>query len=81
MEPATDPAWVVWGWDQRLNVVGCNRLTDRALELLGRMPRLSALSFGPAPSMRFTDAGLAHLAGLSRLTKLELDSCSGITGT
>lgn len=64
---------------QRLSVVGCNRLTDRALELLGRMPKLTALSFGPSPTMRFTDAGLRHLAGLSRLTQLELDSCSGVT--
>src|SRR5690606_15356556 len=62
----------------RLSVVGC-RLTDRALERLGRMQALRALGLGPATTVRITDAGLRHLAGLSRLTQLELDSCEGIT--
>lgn len=63
----------------RLSVVGCTRLTDGALERLGRMEGLSALGLGPAPTIRITDAGLGHLAGLARLTQLELESCEGIT--
>ena len=51
-------------------------LTDRGLEVLGRMPTLERVALGDG---EFTDAGLEHLSALRRLRVLRLPNCSKFT--
>lgn len=46
------------------------RITDRSLEILGRMKALEQLEFWQC--MAITDAGVAHLAPLPNLQRLEI---------
>lgn len=56
---------------------GLTQITDRSLQILGRMDSLEQIDLcecnGP------TDAGLAFLAGLPRLREVNLDGCPGLT--
>jgi hypothetical protein len=47
----------------------CPELTDESLRVIGRLANLEALVIHDAP---ITDAGLAHLAGMTRLKSLSL---------
>jgi hypothetical protein len=52
----------------RLNLFGCKRLSDAGIKELTELP-LVALSLGQT---RVRDAGLAHIAALTKLTELHL---------
>jgi hypothetical protein len=56
---------------------GATKITDRSLEILGRMPSLQSIEFHECPGI--TDAGLAHLAGLPRLRELTIGGSPNIT--
>lgn len=56
---------------------GHTRITDRSLEILGRMPSLERLEFWECAAL--TEAGIAHLAGLPNLRELTLDGLPGVT--
>jgi hypothetical protein len=56
---------------------GQTRITDRSLEILGRMASLENLSFWHCGSL--TDAGMAHVAGLPNLREITLDGLTGVT--
>jgi hypothetical protein len=46
------------------------QITDRSLEILGRMEALEKLEFWQC--MAITDAGVAHLAALPQLQRIEI---------
>jgi len=56
---------------------GKTRITDRSLEILGRMASLERLEFWQCAEL--TDAGVAHLAGLPRLREIILDGLPNVT--
>jgi ankyrin repeat protein len=56
---------------------GLTQITDRSLEILGRMTSLEAIEFFETKAV--TDAGLAHLVGLPRLRKLDLFGLPNVT--
>lgn len=53
------------------------RITDRSLEILGRMPSLERLLFYNLAGV--TDAGLADVAGLPRLREITLETLPRVT--
>jgi hypothetical protein len=56
---------------------GLTLITDRSLELLGRMVSLEQIELYECNGV--TDAGLVFLAGLPRLREVHLDSLPGVT--
>jgi ankyrin repeat protein len=56
---------------------GLTQITDRSLEILGRMSSLEQVDLYEC--MRVTDAGLVFLAGLPRLREVHLDGLPGVT--
>ena len=56
---------------------GDTQITDRSLEILGRMTSLEKLEFWACAGV--TNAGVAHLAGLPRLREISLDGLGGVT--
>lgn len=56
---------------------GLTKITDRSLEILGRMPSLEQIDLYECRGV--TDAGLPFLAGLPRLREVHLDSLPGVT--
>jgi hypothetical protein len=56
---------------------GLTLITDRSLELLGRMPTLDTVDLYECNGV--TDAGLVFLAALPRLREVNLDSLPGVT--
>ena len=56
---------------------GMTRITDRSLEILGKLSSLERLEFWECAGL--TDAGIAHLAGLPRLREISLDGLPGVT--
>ena len=56
---------------------GSTQITDRSLEILGRMPSLERLEFWHCAGI--TDEGLAHLAGLPRLREISLNGLANVT--
>ncbi len=61
----------------RYYYAGLTRITDRSLEILGRMPSLEQVEFYECNGI--TDAGLVFLAALPRLREVHLDSLPGVT--
>ncbi|HWO02275.1 MAG TPA: ankyrin repeat domain-containing protein, partial [Blastocatellia bacterium] len=57
--------------------VWSTRITDRSLEILGRMSSLERLLFHDCAGI--TDAGLAYVAGLPRLGEVELEGLLNVT--
>lgn len=62
---------------ESLRFSSCTKVTDAALENLGRHKSLTALSLEAMPNI--TDAGLPHLIGLKSLSRLELLRCPNLT--
>jgi hypothetical protein len=56
---------------------GKTRITDRSLEILGRMASLERLEFWQCAGL--TEAGMAYLAGLPRLREITLDGLPNVT--
>ncbi|MBI2689021.1 MAG: hypothetical protein HYX27_22185 [Acidobacteria bacterium] len=56
---------------------GKTLITDRSLEILGRMESLEKLEFWQCAGV--TDAGVAHLAELPRLKEISLDGLPNVT--
>jgi hypothetical protein len=56
---------------------GLTKITDRSLEILGRMTSLEQIEFYECKGV--TDAGLRFLSGLPRLREIHLDSLPGVT--
>jgi hypothetical protein len=56
---------------------GSTQITDRSLEILGRMPSLERLDFEQCAGI--TNAGLAYLAALPRLREVGLGGSPGVT--
>src|SRR5205085_230571 len=56
----------------RTYYAGSTRITDRSLEILGRIDSLEKLEFWMCGGI--TDAGLKHLTGLPRLREVDLAS-------
>ncbi|MBI1786721.1 MAG: hypothetical protein HYR60_04095 [Acidobacteria bacterium] len=56
---------------------GLTQITDRSLEILGRMPSLEQVELYECKGV--TDAGLLFLAGLPRLREVHLDGLPGVT--
>lgn len=56
---------------------GKTRITDKTLEILGRMPSLERLEFWEIAGI--TDAGVTVLAGLPRLREISIYSSPGVT--
>ena len=56
---------------------GDTQITDRSLEILGRMPSLERLEFWHCAGI--TDAGVAALAGLPRLREVSLDGLPNVS--
>ena len=56
---------------------GLTQITDRSLEILGRMTSLEKVEFFETKGV--TDAGLAHLARLPRLREVELSGLPNVT--
>jgi hypothetical protein len=61
----------------RYYYAGLTQITDRSLEILGRMSSLEQVEFYECNGV--TDAGLVFLAGLPRLREVALDSLPGVT--
>jgi hypothetical protein len=61
----------------RYYYAGLTQITDRSLEILGRMTSLEQIKFYETKGI--TDAGLAFLAGLPRLREVACDSAPGVT--
>ena len=61
----------------RYYYAGLTLITDRSLEILGRMPSLEHVELYECKGV--TDAGLAWLAGLPRLREVALDGLPGVT--
>ena len=56
---------------------GLTLITDRSLEILGRMPSLEQIDLYECNHV--TDAGLPFLAALPRLREVNLDCLPGVT--
>jgi hypothetical protein len=56
---------------------GLTQITDRSLEMLGRMASLEQIELYETNGV--TDAGLVYLAGLPRLREVHLDGLPGVT--
>jgi hypothetical protein len=56
---------------------GATQITDRSLEILGRMPSLETIEFWECASI--TDAGVALLAGLPRLREITVGGSPKVT--
>ena len=56
---------------------GLTQITDRSLEMLGRMASLEQVELYEIKAV--TDAGLGHLAALPRLREVHLDGLPGVT--
>jgi hypothetical protein len=56
---------------------GQTRITDRSLEILGRMTSLEEVSLSACAGI--TNAGLPHLAKLQRLKKVAVDATANVT--
>jgi hypothetical protein len=56
---------------------GMTRITDRSLEILGRLTSLERLEFWQCTGL--TDGGVAHLTALPRLSEISLDGLPGVT--
>ena len=56
---------------------GLTKITDRSLEIMGRMPSLEQVEFYECNGV--TDAGLPFLARLPNLREVHLDSLPGVT--
>jgi hypothetical protein len=56
---------------------GATQITDRSLEILGRMNSLEKLEFWQCGGL--TDAGVAHLTRLPSLREISLDGLTGVT--
>jgi hypothetical protein len=56
---------------------GLTQITDRSLEILGRMPSMEQIELYECNGV--TDAGLVFLAGLPHLREVHLDSLPGVT--
>ena len=56
---------------------GATRITDRSLEILGRMPSLESIEFYECAGI--TNAGLAMLAGLPRLREISIGGSPNVT--
>lgn len=65
------------GLPLRYYYAGLTRITDRSLEILGRMPSLEQVELYECTGV--TDAGLVLLAGLPRLREVHLDGVPGVT--
>ena len=61
----------------RYYYAGLTLITDRSLEILGRMTSLEQVEFYETKGV--TDAGLVFLAGLPNLREVALDSLPGVT--
>jgi hypothetical protein len=61
----------------RYYYAGLTKITDRSLEILGRMPSLEQVEFYECNGI--TDAGLVFLAGLPRLREIHVDGSPGVT--
>jgi hypothetical protein len=61
----------------RYYYAGLTRITDRSLEILGRMPSLEQVEFYECKGI--TDAGLAFLAALPALREVAIDESPGVT--
>ena len=61
----------------RYYYAGLTLITDRSLEILGRMPSLEQVEFYECKAV--TNGGLVHLAGLPRLREVHLDGLPGVT--
>ena len=61
----------------RYYYAGLTQITDRSLELLGRMTSLEQVEFYECKGV--TDAGLPFLAALPRLREVALDSLPGVS--
>ena len=61
----------------RYYYAGLTQITDRSLEILGRMASLEQIDLYECNGI--TDAGLVHLAALPRLREVNLDSLPGVT--
>lgn len=74
----TDEATVhIAGLSLRYYYAGLTQITDRSLEILGRMSSLEQVEFYECQHV--TDAGLPFLAALPRLREVALDSLPGVT--
>lgn len=56
---------------------GMTQITDRSLEILGRMDAFERLEFWACQGI--TDAGIAHLAALPRLREITIDGSPGVS--
>jgi hypothetical protein len=61
----------------RYYYAGLTQITDRSLEILGRMPSLEQVEFYEC--LHITDAGLVFLAGLPALREIHVDGSPGVT--
>jgi hypothetical protein len=61
----------------RYYYAGLTQITDRSLEILGRMASLEQIELYECKGV--TDAGLVFLTGLPRLREVQLDSLPGVT--
>jgi hypothetical protein len=65
------------GLELKYYYAGLTKITDRSLEILGRMATLEQVDLYECQGV--TDAGLVFLAGLPRLREVHLDSLPGVT--
>ena len=56
---------------------GLTKITDRSLEILGRMQSLESIEFYETKGV--TDAGLVHLTGLRQLREVRLSGLPNVT--
>jgi hypothetical protein len=69
----------VAGLGIRYYYAGLTKITDRSLQVLGRMPSLEQVDLYECNGV--TDAGLPYLAALPNLREVHLDSLPGVTLT
>jgi hypothetical protein len=65
------------GLELKYYYAGLTKITDRSLEILGRMASLEQVDLYECNGV--TNAGLVFLAGLPRLREVHLDSLPGVT--
>ena len=65
------------GLELKYYYAGLMQITDRSLEILGRMASLEQVDLYECNGV--TDAGLVFLAALPRLREVHLDSLPGVT--
>jgi len=61
----------------RTYYAGATQITDRSLEILGRLPSLESIEFYECAGI--TDAGIALLAGLPRLREISIGGSPNVT--